>query len=560
MDIRRSGFLARLASTLIVVAGYVSAAPLTIPNADFSDDANFGAVGGGLVGASGTDVSIGAGPWTGSYSGVLGLLAPPTLTIATGVATIDGLAAANVLGILNNGGYFSQTLGTTYVPQERYTLAADVDTGASLDAGTLGGGNVGIALRSDGATLASTATAPGALVGVQPLGGTLYRLSLMFDSNDTTTGAIDVELFALPQSLIGTALRSNVAFANVTLDASAIDPVSSTVVATGGTPQSATVGTAFADPLTVRVTDAVGDPVPGVTVTFAPPPSGASATLSSDTAMTDVNGTASVTAAANTVAGAYAVTATIDGVDTPASFSLTNLAGAAATTSAAAGTPQTTSINTEFPLPLTVYVADAFGNAVAGVNVAFAAPGSGASATLSDSDAVTDANGLVQVNATANGQVGSYQVSASVSGVAAAALFDLSNVVDQGTTIGGGSGDEQRAGLGDRFHCALTVAVTDAGGAPLAGYAVDFVAPPSGASAVLFDGVISGSSLRVLSDAAGEATVNATANDVAGDYVVTASLVGSSAPDVEFALSNIGGLLFANGFDRPCAYPLPWLP
>ena len=560
MRIRRKSFLALLGSALIAAAGSASAAPVAVPNGDFSDAGNFGTIGGGVIGGSGTDVPIGAGPWTGSYAGVLGLLAPPTLTIAAGTATINGLAAANVLGILDNGGYFSQTLATSYVTQERYTLTADVDTGASLDAASLGAGNVGIALRSGGATLASTATAPAQLVSLQPLGGTSYRLSLQFDSNDATSGAIDVELFALPQGLIGATLRTDVAFANVTLDATAINPVSSTIVATGGTPQAATVGTAFADPLEVRVTDAAGDPAPGVIVTFAAPASGASAALSSATAVTDIDGSASVTATANTVAGAYAVTASIDGVDTPASFSLANLAGPAAATSAAAGTPQTTSINTPFPLPLTVFVADAFGNAVAGVDVAFAAPASGASATLSAGDVVTDANGLAQVDATANAQVGSYQVGASVSGVATPALFDLTNAVDEGTTVGGGSGDGQHAGLGDRFRCALSVTVTDAGGAPLAGYAVDFVAPSAGASAILFDGVISGTSLRVLSDADGAATVNATANDVAGDYVVTAALVGSSAPVVDFALSNIGSLIFSNGFDRPCAYPLPWPP
>jgi hypothetical protein len=561
MCTRRKGLLALLGSVLIAAAsGSATAAPVSIPNGDFSDAGNFGTIGGGVIGGSGTDVPIGAGPWTGSYAGVLGLLAPPTLTVAAGAATVNGLAAANVLGILDNGGYFSQTLATTFVTQERYTLTADIDTGASLDLGALGNANVGIALRSGASTLASTATAPAQLVGLQPLGGTSYRLSLIFDSNDTTSGAIDVQLFALPQGLIGATLRTDVSFANVTLDATAINPVSGTIVATGGTPQSAMVGTAFVEPLEVRVTDAAGDPVPGVTVTFAAPASGASATLSSDTVTTDIDGSASVIATANTVAGAYAVTASIGGVDTPASFSLTNLAGPAATTSAAAGTPQTTAINTSFPLPLTVFVADAFGNAAAGVDVAFAVPGIGASATLSASDVVTDANGLAQVDATANAQVGSYQVSASVAGVAAPALFDLSNVVDKGTTVGGGSGDGQRAGLGDRFRCALSVIVTNVEGAPQEGYAVDFVAPDSGPSSILFDGVVSGTSLRVLSDADGQAIVTATANDIAGDYVVTAALVGSSAPVVEFALSNVGSLIFSNGFDRPCAYPLPWPP
>lgn len=557
MGIRRSIHSALLG---FIVSGAAVAAPVAIPNGDFSDAGNFGTIGGGLIGASGTDVPIGAGPWTGSYSGVLGLLAPPTLTISAGQANISGLAAANVFGILDNGGYFSQTLTTSYLPQERYTLTAEVDTGASLDLGLLSGGNIGVALRSGGTTLASTATAPSQLVNLQPIGGTTYALTLTFDSNDTTSGAIDVQLFAQPQNLIGASLRTSVTFANVSLDATAINPVSGQIAATSGTPQSTTVADAFADPLEVRVTDIAGDPVPGVTVTFAAPASGASAAFSSDTAITDGNGMASVTATANIVAGSYAVTASVEGVDTPASFSLTNLAGAPASTSAALGTPQSTPISTPFPLPLTVFVGDEYGNAVAGVDVAFAAPGSGASASLSAADVATDANGLAQVSATANALAGSYQVTASVAGVAQPASFDLSNIVDEGTTIGGGSGDGQSANLQSHFRCALSVTITDAEGAPQVGLAVDFVAPDTGPSAVLFDGVVSGTSLRVLSDANGEASVNATANDIAGDYVVTATLVGSSAPSVEFAMSNIGSLIFRNGFDRPCTAPLPWPP
>src|SRR5262245_53671635 len=190
MGIRRNRFAVPV-MLLAAACGSAVAAPVAVPNGDFSDPGNFGTIGGGAIGGSGTDVPIGAGPWTGSYAGVLGLLAPPTLTIGAGQADIQGLAAANVLGILNNGGYFSQTLATLYVPQERYTLTADVDTGASLDLGLLSGGNVGVALRSGGVTLASTATAPAQLVGLQPLGGTSYALSLIFDSNDTTSGAID---------------------------------------------------------------------------------------------------------------------------------------------------------------------------------------------------------------------------------------------------------------------------------------------------------------------------------------------------------------------------------
>ena len=98
------------------------------------------------------------------------------------------------------------------------------------------------------------------------------------------------------------------------------------ITAVSGGGQSAIIGTAFANPLVVNVTDSSGNPVSGVTVTFTALASGASADLSSTTATTDSSGNASVTAMANGIANsaAYQVSASVAGVRTPATFSLTN--------------------------------------------------------------------------------------------------------------------------------------------------------------------------------------------------------------------------------------------
>ena len=102
-------------------------------------------------------------------------------------------------------------------------------------------------------------------------------------------------------------------------------PLAPTAVqSTAGTPQSTLVGTAFTTTLQATVFD-FNIPVPGVTVTFAAPASGASATLSSATAVTNASGVAQVTATANgTAGGPYNVTASVAGVATPATFALTN--------------------------------------------------------------------------------------------------------------------------------------------------------------------------------------------------------------------------------------------
>ena len=96
------------------------------------------------------------------------------------------------------------------------------------------------------------------------------------------------------------------------------------LAAASGTPQSAPVGTAFAQPLRVRLLDAHGAPLAGASIAFAAPPSGASAALAPASAVTDANGYASTTATANGTAGSYTVTASHAGGTV--SFALRNTA------------------------------------------------------------------------------------------------------------------------------------------------------------------------------------------------------------------------------------------
>lgn len=103
----------------------------------------------------------------------------------------------------------------------------------------------------------------------------------------------------------------------------------SSLSATAGDGQSATVGTAFATNLAVKVLDASSQPVAGVSVTFSAPAGGASAAfaggLATATATTASNGVATAPQlVANATAGAYQVSASTSGVSTQATFGLTN--------------------------------------------------------------------------------------------------------------------------------------------------------------------------------------------------------------------------------------------
>ena len=100
-----------------------------------------------------------------------------------------------------------------------------------------------------------------------------------------------------------------------------------TIEATGGTPQSTLVGTAFAQPLQATMTGTTQ--VSGVEITFVAPASGASGTFANGTNTekdtTNANGVAtSSTFKANGTFGSYSVMATAANVSNIAIYSLTN--------------------------------------------------------------------------------------------------------------------------------------------------------------------------------------------------------------------------------------------
>lgn len=218
-------------------------------------------------------------------------------------------------------------------------------------------------------------------------------------------------------------------------------PPTVTITATSGGNQSAPVGTPFTNQLAATVMTG-GTPTSGVSVTFTAPASGASGTFATstpgatDTETTNSSGVAtSQVFTANTTVGAYTVTAAATGASTPASFGLTNAAGAAANLKATSGTPQNVAVGGT-AAPLVAQVTDSHGNGVPGVSVTFTSPtaagatGTFTSTTTNTETDMTDANG----NATASDFVanattgGPYNVVAT-SGTLTAVNFVLTNVV-----------------------------------------------------------------------------------------------------------------------------------
>ncbi|HWW15609.1 MAG TPA: hypothetical protein VN310_13180 [Candidatus Dormibacteraeota bacterium] len=216
-------------------------------------------------------------------------------------------------------------------------------------------------------------------------------------------------------------------------------PPTIAITATGGTGQMAVVGVAFANPLVATVTtNGTASGAPSVTFTAPAATNGTFASTGTNTETdTAVAGVATSSVfTAGTAAGTYNVTATTTGATTPATFALTNTAGAVAALAVSSGNNQSATVSAAFASPLAAQVTDGDGNpvATAGISVTFTANTGATGATAGFSGGtntdteLTDVNGVATTTQTltANATSGAFTVTAS-SGALTSANFSLTN-------------------------------------------------------------------------------------------------------------------------------------
>ncbi len=206
---------------------------------------------------------------------------------------------------------------------------------------------------------------------------------------------------------------ASVASGSITLNAG---PAATATIAAGNN-QTVPAGTLVAAPPAVRVADASGNPVAGISVTFAVTAGGG--TLANPVRTTGADGIAAVGGwTLGTVVGLNTLSATIAGVAPPLNFSATGVVGPAATLTVVEGDGQSATIGTPVAVSPGVKITDAFGNSVAGLAVTFAVATGGGS--LTTASPVSDASGVARVGSWQLGLVpGGNTVTASRAGVAA---------------------------------------------------------------------------------------------------------------------------------------------
>ncbi len=304
----------------LLVGSSAMAASVEVPNGDFSDPANNGSIG-GLLGPNLNNQPIGTGPWLGTSFGILGILARPMLTVdsTNQNATIGGILA-NVGGLLNTGGWFSQQLAVNFQPGRFYVMSADVSAGGLLNLGLLTDTNVGIGLTSGSTLVAASTTAAPELLDLRLIETNAYRLRFGWFADAGASGAIGLRLFNRPQGLLQADLLGTTVFGNVELEGRDIGPVTRVTILPGTVGDTETgVGQRFPGQFIAIVEDEDGDGVPNYEVTIAAPEGddSASADLSSPssddppgrtiTAKTDIDGVVTFDATANMVAGCFQV-------------------------------------------------------------------------------------------------------------------------------------------------------------------------------------------------------------------------------------------------------------
>jgi hypothetical protein len=313
--------------------------------------------------------------------------------------------------------------------------------------------------------------------------------------------------------------RAGSGMLEVSFSATALAGSGSVLVGVDGDDQTGPVNSALADSLVVKVTDALGNAVGGVEVTWSVSGGGSIAPI---TVVTGANGLAAAERVLGPAAGAQSAQASVeDFTGSPVTFSHTAIPANPTALVKISGDGQSAPGGFEVPENLVVRLEDDNGNGIGARAITWVVPaGSG---SVNPVNSTTDANGFATTRWTLPSAVGSYGVSAVFSGLPAVTFTGTANA-DVPTTIELVSGNNQSAAVGGTLANPLVVRVTDANDNPVANVGVLWAAPDGG----------SVSDAATATNALGLAQVTRTLGVAPGLYTTTATVVGLSGSPVSF--------------------------
>jgi adhesin/invasin len=291
-----------------------------------------------------------------------------------------------------------------------------------------------------------------------------------------------------------------------------------------GNAQRGSVGAALVTPLSAKVTDAAGNPVPNAPVTWTVLTGGGQITVTQQ--ITDSTGRAFATWTLGTTGGQQTAKAALaSGVSI--GFSATAGAGAAVQLIQVAGSGQTGIVGSTLTTLLSVRAVDGFGNGVAGAAVSFSATQGSIAAVGS----VTDSLGGMLARWTLGQAAGLENALASLAGTAPVAFIATARAGTP-TSVAVETGGNQTQAVRQTLPLPLVARITDSFGNPVGGIPVTWNVAQGGGSLL---------ATSATSDSSGRATALWTLGSTTGSQLATLSV--PSLPLVVFSATATPGAL-----------------
>ena len=384
----------------------------------------------------GTVVVAATDQFGNTAAGFTGLVTVALSSNPTG-ATLGGTTSANaVAGIATIGPLTVSRAGTGYALSASASGLAGA-TSAAFNSLPGGAAAILVAAGAGQSAPASTVLPSPITVAVQDLGGTpVAGVAVAFavvsggGTVSVTNAVTDAGGFATTVWTLGatagtqsiSATSTGLAGSPLTINATATVTLPHFTFTTSPA-VSQTAGVALSPNVVVQARDATNALIPGFTgaVSMAIGTNPGGGTLSGTVSVNAVGGIATFSTLSIDKAGVgYTLTASAAGYTTGGSTGF-NIGAAAATTMVkSAGDAQTAGASPLRPTPLAVLVTDAFGNAVSGRTISWAAVTGGGS--VGSPTSVTNASGIATIAWTLGATLGGQSVSATSAGLAGSPL------------------------------------------------------------------------------------------------------------------------------------------
>jgi hypothetical protein len=293
-----------LSSNMAVDGGGISnSGKLTITNSTLAN--NSASVGGAIYSYGGffNPDALASSTFSVNVASVAGV---GTETVTGGLAltdcTVSNNSAGQGGGINDTAAKGKVTLANTIVAGNKATGIAAYGPDVDGKVTSLGNNLIGVIRGSSGWVRTDLENPNPFLAPLGNYGGPTPTMALLPGSEaigkGTAVSGLDTDQRGAPRPASGG-------------DIGAFQDQGYTLVVASGNNQSAPINHSFADPLTVVLTENFAhDPLPGARITFNAPASGASATFSASSVLTNSVGEASVSAIANPDGGSFSVIAT----------------------------------------------------------------------------------------------------------------------------------------------------------------------------------------------------------------------------------------------------------